>query len=199
MTHREVHGRIKGLERDRNRLVRSLGKLAVQAPEFGEGPIDTQSLAVEMQRVLSLVRDTALAADEQTEIAPLSFEQTSSPLAFLPALETLLSRPTLSPRPPSHLTRPTALTRLWPPLLLIPLLIPFLSPYVPALKDAVRDARETALGFWRGWVVEPVMGIIETVRHGGGEGSGNLTVMSKEGMKSDMEVSPLDLLLCPEA
>lgn len=56
----------------------------------------------------------------------------------------------------------------------------------------MRDAKETAKGFWKGWIVEPLRGIIDTVRHGGGESSaGGLSVMSKEGMKGDMEVSSL--------
>lgn len=216
MTRREVHGRIRHLERGRDRIVRRLGKLTVEAPDFGLGPaasasgqttaaagasgktggdgLDTKTLGEEMKRVLELVWETSLGPLEHRpeETVQPAISSSDAPNSFLASLHAHLSLPPSLPNPPSHLTRPNALTRLWPPLLLLPLLIPILSPYIPVLKDAVRDAKETARGFWKGWVVEPLMGIIDTVRHGGGEGGGesSLSVMSKEGMKGDMEVSP---------
>ena len=218
MTRREVHGRIRQLERGRDRIVRRLGKLTVEAPDFGLGPassssgqtraaagatgtnggdgLDANVLGDEMKRVLELVWETSLGPLERrldTDVQPM-VSSSDTPDSFVESLQAHLSLPPSSPNPPSHLTRPTAFTRLWPPLLLLPLLIPLLSPYIPVLKDAVRDGKETLRGFWKGWVVEPLMGIIDTVRHGGGEGSGesSLSVMSKEGMKGDMEVRRLD-------
>lgn len=209
MTRREVQGRIRHLERGRDRIVRRLGKLTVEAPDFGlgattatgavaagggaaNGGLNTKVLGEEMKRVLQLVSETSLGSFEESDStsSPPALASVSSPTSFLPLLTQHLSLPPPSPNPPSHLTRPSNLTRLWPPLLLLPVLLPLLAPYVPALRNGMRDAKKTAQGFWKGWVIEPLMGIIDTVRHGGGEGAGSgLSVMSKEGMKGDMEVS----------
>ncbi|CDZ96309.1 Nuclear control of ATP synthase 2 [Phaffia rhodozyma] len=83
--------------------------------------------------------------------------------SVLPTLTALFDKPVRRyTTVPSSLTRPTALTRLWPPLLLLPLLIPLIAPRIPVVKALLRDLKETSIGFWKGWVVEPAMGIIET-------------------------------------
>jgi nuclear-control-of-ATPase protein 2 len=207
LTKLEVKTRIAELEKGRDRLVAALGELVVKAPSFSpkekgkatstsggrleEDEVDTARLGEELLRIVGLL----YATDDRERLSSTSFQSSSSnlldsPKAYLPLLAPLLSQPHPIPTPPFHLTRPTALTRLWVPALLIPLLVPLLSPYIPVLREAVVNGRETLLGFWNGWVVEPVMGILNTVRHGGGSGESGLSVMSKEGMKSDMDVRP---------
>ncbi|KAG8678315.1 Nuclear control of ATPase protein 2, partial [Ceratobasidium sp. 395] len=53
-----------------------------------------------------------------------------------------------------------------------------------SLWQSVLDARETAKSFWRSYVIEPIIGILNTVRTGGDEG---MRVISKAGMKSDLD------------
>lgn len=199
MTRLEVHNRIQELEAGRNRLAARLGKLTVEAPVFKGGDdvhvLEVPELGKELRRVLDLVLSSEPGPfEELPEVKPersfkaLGDESEMKVDGFLPTLSALLA-PSLQPLAlPSHLTRPSVLTRLWPPLLLLPLLIPLVTPQIPLLKGLVADFRETAVGFWKGWVVEPVMGILDTVRHGSGE-SVNGGLMSKEGMKSDIDVS----------
>ena len=84
-------------------------------------------------------------------------------------------------------SRPSALTRLWFPLLFLP---PALWTVVQAvsrkqqwMKEQVRNARETLKGFVVQWVWEPLEGIGKTLR-GGGEGLG----VAPTTVKSDQEV-----------
>ncbi|KDQ08308.1 hypothetical protein BOTBODRAFT_166019 [Botryobasidium botryosum FD-172 SS1] len=81
-----------------------------------------------------------------------------------------------------YLQRPSRLTRAWPRLLLAPPLAFFALRY--AARIPVRDILETIQGFWQGWVVEPVAGILKTVRAGG---EGEVGIVSPEGLKSDLD------------
>ncbi|KAG8893068.1 Nuclear control of ATPase protein 2 [Tulasnella sp. 417] len=48
----------------------------------------------------------------------------------------------------------------------------------------MKEAKETVIGFWNGWVVEPIVGILNTVR---GSPDDSPMVVSKEGLHSDMD------------
>ncbi|WVR04733.1 hypothetical protein IAU60_001744 [Kwoniella sp. DSM 27419] len=82
--------------------------------------------------------------------------------------------------------RPSALTRLWFPMLFLP---PALYYTVSAIvrnkewmREQVRNAKETVKGFFVQWVWEPLEGIGKTLR-GGGEGLG----VAPTTVKSDQE------------
>jgi nuclear-control-of-ATPase protein 2 len=88
------------------------------------------------------------------------------------------------------LKRPSRLLLAWPKLILGPplLLIAGRAAYKSreSLWQSFLDAGETAKAFWRSNVIEPIVGILNTIRTGGDEG---MRVISKEGMKSDLDVS----------
>ena len=52
-------------------------------------------------------------------------------------------------------------------------------------KEAILTARDTIRGFLVGWVVEPLIKILETVRHGE---DGTLAIMGSQSLKSDLDV-----------
>lgn len=93
------------------------------------------------------------------------------------------------------LKRPSRLLLAWPKLVLGPpiLLLVGRSLYRSrqSLWESVIQAGETARSFWQSYVLEPIIGILNTVRTGGEEG---MRVISKEGMKSDLDVSLLPFL-----
>ncbi|QRV77604.1 nuclear control of ATPase protein 2 [Ceratobasidium sp. AG-Ba] len=86
------------------------------------------------------------------------------------------------------LRRPSYLTLAWPKLIFGPPL------FLIAVRAAYRsretlwrtalEARETVKTFWQNYVIDPIIGILNTVRTGGDEG---MRVISKEGMKSDLD------------
>lgn len=90
-----------------------------------------------------------------------------------------------------NLLRPSRLTRIWPRLLLFPALGLYIytsrTSWVPAIVEMSRDVQETVTGFVRGWLVEPLLGVLHTVRAGGkGE-----VLVTEEGVMADLEVSIL--------
>lgn len=191
MTRLEVRARIQELETGRDDRVKKLGKVIVDAPWFGkaEGGLDAEKLGKELGRIIALLQESQETDGERHVSLPApDIQATSTPSSLFPHFENLLTTDPQDHRLPSYLTRPTAPTRLWPLLVLLPFGIRALAGYLPALKAALGDAEETARGFWNGWVVEPLMGIVDTVRHGGGEEGKGLSVVSKDGLKSDMDV-----------
>ncbi|KAG8861672.1 Nuclear control of ATPase protein 2 [Tulasnella sp. 330] len=85
------------------------------------------------------------------------------------------------------LQRPSRLTRLWPRFVFLPPLAYLAFKVIfnsrAQLYATLADTKATAIGFWHGWVLEPVRGIIETVR----TGSDTAVVVSKEGLNSDLD------------
>ncbi|KAH8090542.1 ATP synthase regulation protein NCA2-domain-containing protein [Filobasidium floriforme] len=91
--------------------------------------------------------------------------------------------------------RPSRLTRLWIPLLLLPPLIKYGSRTARQNQDWIRsqiqNAGETVRGWVVGWVVQPLEGVVQTLK-GGGEGLG----VAPDSVKSDqasLERMVLDL------
>lgn len=87
-----------------------------------------------------------------------------------------------------NLQRPSRLTLLWPKLLLLPPLCLFAlrSAYTSraTLAEVAKDARETAEGFIKGWLIEPIKEVLHTVRAGGDDG----VIVRKEGVAADFDV-----------
>ncbi|TDL23302.1 NCA2-domain-containing protein [Rickenella mellea] len=88
----------------------------------------------------------------------------------------------------SSLCRPSRLTRLWPRLVVIPPVTLLLFRYIYRSRESLHEtavqAADTVRGFWFGYVVEPVRGILDTVRTGGEDGP---RIVSMEGVKADLE------------
>jgi nuclear-control-of-ATPase protein 2 len=95
----------------------------------------------------------------------------------------------------SHdLYRPSRLTLIWPRLLILPPLSVYLLRATyrsrASLVEMANDAVKTLEGFFTDWLLEPVKGIIKTIRAGGEEG----VIVTKQGVAADMDVSARDLL-----
>jgi len=103
---------------------------------------------------------------------------------MLPSLDVIHTQQLRAQR----LLRPSSLARLWPSLLFFPPLSLYIytsrTSWIPALVDMACDAKETVHGFVRGWLVEPLLGVLQTVRAGGkGE-----VLVREEGVVADLEV-----------
>lgn len=159
-----------------------------------------QAIVTETSRIYALV---CVALDVPLPITPVpSTQATASPAKRTrshnpntspnlgnnsqqpkPTAQTLL--PIMQDRLPSLLTqlrdplaihgRPSRLTRLWIPLLMLPPLIRYTSSQALANRDWVAEqlenAGETVRGWVVGWVWEPLMDVTKTLRTGG-EGLG---------------------------
>lgn len=96
--------------------------------------------------------------------------------------------------------RPSRLTLLWPRLVIVPPLtlisLKFLYSSRISIRTYAEDAVATIRGFWTGWVIEPIKGIVNTIRSGGMEGA----IISKDGLKSDLDVcrNPSSLIPRPD-
>ncbi|KAG8910942.1 Nuclear control of ATPase protein 2 [Tulasnella sp. 408] len=119
--------------------------------------------------------------------------------AVLPRLQVLLSAtlPTygsLHDQAMDPLRRPGRFTQLWPKLVLYPPLAYFtfklLFNSTAEFFETMKEAKETVIGFWNGWVVEPIVGILNTVR---GSPDDSPMVVSKEGLHSDMDANVAEL------
>lgn len=82
--------------------------------------------------------------------------------------------------------QPSALVQRWPQLVLYPfgllLLARYLSHNWNGIKAKLKEARDTVQSFLIGWVWEPCVGLLDTIRHGN-EGS---VIMSRESLASDL-------------
>ncbi|EIW81016.1 nuclear control of ATP synthase 2 [Coniophora puteana RWD-64-598 SS2] len=82
--------------------------------------------------------------------------------------------------------RPSRLTLLWPRLVLVPPLALMAARYAWASRGSLRefagDAAETAGNFYRDWLVEPVRGVLHTIR-AGSEGG---IIVTKEAVDADL-------------
>lgn len=136
------------------------------------------------------------AGNDEPPCPPSMSIEASSPLQLSAHLHELLSRtlPAHSARTrlllsPSRLGRPSYLTRRWPIFILLPMSALLIGRAVSrnweTILQKVGDARETVTGFLVGWVYEPTLRLLDTVRHGQAEGS---VIISRESLNSDLQV-----------
>jgi nuclear-control-of-ATPase protein 2 len=87
-----------------------------------------------------------------------------------------------------NLNRPSRLTLMWPRLLILPPMIIYLLHEAyrsrASLAEMANDTVETLKRFIRDWLLEPVKGIVKTIRAGSEEG----VIVTKEGVAADMDV-----------
>jgi nuclear-control-of-ATPase protein 2 len=95
-------------------------------------------------------------------------------------------------------SQPGLITRAWPVVVSVPIVTYLLANKLYKERFAIREwaqmASDTIRGFFVGWVVEPAVKILETVRHGEG---GSLAIMGRESLKSDFDVCLLFPFLMP--
>ncbi|KAI0822022.1 NCA2-domain-containing protein [Trametes gibbosa] len=85
-----------------------------------------------------------------------------------------------------QLRRPSRLTLLWPRLVFLPPLALYAvrTAYASraSLHELAREAVETAKSFWESWILEPLRGIIKTVRAGHDDG----VIVTRESVRADL-------------
>ncbi|KAI0755155.1 NCA2-domain-containing protein [Daedaleopsis nitida] len=128
------------------------------------------------------------------EVAPFSLDADVSAGRVLEALSTLANL-TLPSHASLHsadiktgqLLRPPWLVLVWPQLVLLPPLALYAARAAYAsrasLEELAKDAVETLKGFWEDWVLEPLRGIVRTVRAGRDDG----VIVTKESVRSDLD------------
>ncbi|KDR79488.1 hypothetical protein GALMADRAFT_243589 [Galerina marginata CBS 339.88] len=187
LTKQECRYNRKALEQIRDERAEVLGQLAqLRTPLAGliksTSSMGTNSLA---QREYTSLLDTLIRV-----VFPTSISSSTSPIAPLEILSQTL--PSISQAHTQtlrqhNLLRPSALTRLWPRLLIFPPLALYIytsrTSWIPALIDMANDARETVHRFVQGWLVEPLLGVLHTVRDGGK----GMVLVRDEGVKADLE------------
>ncbi|KAH9841455.1 NCA2-domain-containing protein [Rhodofomes roseus] len=86
-----------------------------------------------------------------------------------------------------NLARPSRLTLLWPRLVLLPPLALFAAKTAYASRASMcqmgREAVETMKSFWEQWLLEPLRGVVKTVRAGGEDG----VIVSRESVQADID------------
>ncbi len=128
------------------------------------------------------------------EVAP--FVEDVSPGRVLESLS-MLAHTTLPSHTSLHsadiktgqLLRPPRLVLLWPKLVILPPLALYAirTAYASraSLEELAEDGIETLKGFWEDWVLEPLRGIVRTVRAGRDDG----VIVTKESVRADLDVS----------
>ncbi|OCF33869.1 hypothetical protein I316_04581 [Kwoniella heveanensis BCC8398] len=209
LTRREMLASRSELTLARDDAAQRVGVLASQGPRWisevqnGHGQQASTSSGNDIyQETARIYNILCYVLDVPVPVAPQSTSKRSkssrassppsplaaaSPVSLLHLLNTHL--PQAKKKIDSTLTthkRPSALTRLWFPMLFLP---PTLYVVVSAIvrnkewmKEQVKNAKETIKGFFVQWVWEPLEGIGKTLR-GGGEGLG----VAPTTVKSDQE------------
>ncbi|GAC96150.1 predicted mitochondrial protein [Pseudozyma hubeiensis SY62] len=88
---------------------------------------------------------------------------------------------------PSMFGQPSSLVQRWPKLVFYPIGMLLLGRYLSnnwnGIEAKLKEARETARSFLIGWVWQPCVELLETIRHGN-EGS---VIISRESLASDLQ------------
>ena len=167
-----------------DRLYSVLAQVLDVPPPTERSALSSPAGSVSAHATPSKRRQASFAPPPPPPSAPFPSASPASLLALLtthlPRLESSISS-TLS----TH-SRPSALTRLWFPLLFLPPVLLTTSRALVRnkawLEDQLRNGKETVRGFLVQWVWEPVEDIAKTLRSGG-EGLG----VAPSTVKSDQE------------
>ncbi|WWD21611.1 hypothetical protein CI109_106097 [Kwoniella shandongensis] len=215
LTRREMLASRKELTHARDEAARRVGLLATQGPQWGsdekrEGGASISAVEDIYGETTRLYSTLCQALDvppprspppstskrSRSSIAPIAPPPTASPASLLVLLKSHL--PQARTKMDQTLTvhrRPSALTRLWFPLLFLPptayVIVSAIARNKEWMREQVKNAKETVRGFFVQWVWEPLEGIGKTLR-GGGEGLGVAPTTVKSDQAS-LERMVLDL------
>ncbi|PWN45396.1 NCA2-domain-containing protein [Ceraceosorus guamensis] len=204
-SHEAEAKRLQAVE-ERQDIAEKLGILAIELQKLTTGPPSRQGIENETARGIqeAISQQVALlqsvlargGVDDRVDVVanqPASSADLSSSVGTLRKLLTdsipSSSREIsilLSPSP-AGLGSPSFLARAWPTLVLTPLISMITLRAVlrnwDAVKAQVQDAKETLRGFVVGWVWNPVMGLLDTLR----EGDKRAMIMTAESLNSDVQ------------
>ncbi|CAO1618842.1 unnamed protein product [Parajaminaea phylloscopi] len=198
LTVHEAQTKAQLLAERRAQVARQLGSLALIALDLTEASsgqsISAEAADQQCSRLARTLHETLLGQENSAS------GQTTSSVHSL--LEQVLSSPQLSQSAtdrlqtaPIGLSPPSRLSLVWPRLIFYPAMIlisiRLASRNRDALKEAAMNARETAKGFFRNWIVQPLSELLDTIRGGDAQSRGSETdggsIVTKEGRKADLE------------
>ncbi|ODQ78593.1 hypothetical protein BABINDRAFT_39578 [Babjeviella inositovora NRRL Y-12698] len=161
--------------------VRKLGALISELPNFGS--IDLREWGVESQiegefqeRVRNLAATLALPLLVCAKLSTLIRET-------IPAAKRHTAVVT------KHTQQPGFLTRFWPLLAACLLYGPSTTSNLISNHDAIAEwlrlnVVETAIGFWRNWILQPLNNILGTIRH---DENSRIAIASQSSLESDLD------------
>lgn len=199
LTVHEAHKKRQLLAERRAQLAQKLGDLALTALDVTSSSAAAQTGSAEdvgeqCYILMSKLRSTLLDHDtEPNEPADDSLQQSLLQVLSSPILSS--SQTIRTERAPIGLSPPSRLSIIWPSLILYPALlllsIRITSRNRKVLSEALFNAKETAKGFFRYWVVQPLSELLDTIRVGdaqsGTDGDGGGSIVTKEGRRADLE------------
>lgn len=201
LTQHECNNHRKQLEKTRDLRAQELGNLAILGSDLVDAlkkqngdPQQQETLRISAWIVGTI---NAVVQKDSPVVTLSSFQNPTTPVTRETLSDMLRQffRDELPKHKSSHITsldvhrRPHRWTLAWPRLVLVPpvMLLGIRAAYNnrDSIASNIRDAAQTIRSFWTQWVLEPIRDILNTVRTGGDDGA---RVISKEGLKSDMEV-----------
>ena len=199
LTRQECRFKRKELEKIRDERAEALGMLAQMRGALGSALDERPQIEVEGQEPPANVVKLKNFVENLENIIGRSPPSTQHILPILHhlsscALPSHISSHTTHLRT-KDLYRPSPLTLLWPRLVLLPPLTLYIARTLYAsrasLTELMMEGYETVEGFVWGWLMEPLMGVLRTVRTGGEDG----VIVRKEGVAADFDVSSFSILL----
>ncbi|CAG8497925.1 5475_t:CDS:2 [Paraglomus brasilianum] len=208
LTKLEVKHKKKILKNVMDYYATILGLLVGKGPEFEDYTEEDKERVHEIvafkvmkgiviiEQVLFQGRDVELEKSKMPDAEDaFSYYEVSEPPSFLACythIRSILTTHLPAYCSANHLIhttygRPSAITRYWLPSISVILFGTKLTRYVTdhqqKIKTLANNAAETIEKFWADWVWQPVVGIIETIRHR----ERRLAVMGKNSLKADLE------------
>ncbi|KAJ1028540.1 hypothetical protein NDA16_001706 [Ustilago loliicola] len=212
LVRHEAKCKRRGLVNERDRLAEKLGRLALQhealadqAQELSVSSTSGSSNHVVLSHLnakLKVLVDSFAGSSDVAETKTSSqsgdikidMEASLTPESTLSTLRLLLkegfdkqqerTRLVLSPE---IFGQPSGLVQRWPRLVFYPVGLLLLGRYLSnnwnGIEAKLKEAQETVRSFLIGWVWEPCMQLLDTIRHGN-EGS---VIMSRESLASDLQ------------
>lgn len=213
LARHEAKCKRRGLVNERNRLAQKLGRLALQHQALADQAQDlsVSNSSSSNHVVLSHLNaklnvlvesfandneesETELKASKALGDVKIDMDASLTPEATLGTLRLLLKEGfekqqermqlVLSPR---VFGQPSTFVQRWPKLVFYPIGLLFLSRYLSnnwnGIEAKLQEAKETAQNFLIGWIWQPCMELLDTVRHGN-EGS---VIISRDSLASDLQ------------
>jgi nuclear-control-of-ATPase protein 2 len=192
LTRHEARSKRRQLLKQRDALATRLGLLAQKMDSVPQEAEESPSaLLQELQR---RIIDMQQALNAQTTAVSADPDVASRHIAS--SLETILSQyvdaqqdeinAVLSSSPKGN-GPPSAMARLWPTIVLVPVTTIIVVRVVTASWDTIVEkaveVQETMKGFAINWVYEPCLKLLDTIRTGDQEG----VITSKESLNSDLQ------------
>lgn len=213
LVRHEARCKRRGLVNERDRLAEKLGRLALQHEELADKAQEMNASAsdaissnrivlghlnAKLQVLVESFSGGSHEADAQTSTnshdVKIDMGTSLTPESTLSTLQLVLKegfemqqervRLVLSPE---VFGQPSAFVQRWPKLVFYPVGLLVLGRYLSnnwnGIEAKLREAQETVRSFLIGWVWEPCVKLLDTIRHGNEES----VIMSRESLASDLQ------------